>query len=78
MVQLVSVIFRLTSTHRVILRICRGKVLHLRVLGPVCTMHNSVCSVKEISQWEAISCARNIFHLPKVSQLLPDFKDAIL
>ena len=28
-------------------RICHGDVLHLRVLGPICTMENSVCSVKK-------------------------------
>ena len=76
-VQLVSVTYHQTCTHRVISQICHVDVLHLRVLGPVCTMGNSVCSVKNISQREAISCASNIFHLPKVSQLLPDFKDAI-
>ena len=47
MVQLVSVTYRLTCTHRVISQICHGDVLHLRVLGPVCRMENSVCSLKK-------------------------------
>ena len=46
-VQLVSVTYCLTCIHRVISRICHSNVLHVRVLGPVCAMKNSVCSVKK-------------------------------
>ena len=43
-----------------------------------CLRNEKFCLFCEkISQREAISCASNIFHLRKVSQLSPDFKDAI-
>ena len=38
---------------------------------------NLVCFAKKIGQQEALPCANDFCHLPKFSQMSPNFKDAV-